>query len=562
MNEAIGASAEIVSWARKNLSLLTLIRASLACWPRVEGGGMQTYPSGELLIGGVERMGAGPMLRAFDPSAEAVLEPAFGGATLEDVAQACQCADAAFDLFRATAPAARAAFLEAIAANLEAEAEALVARAGAETGLAEARLRGELRRTTGQLRLFACVLRDGDHLDARIDHALPERMPPRADIRLMNHAIGPVVVFGASNFPLAFSVAGGDTASALAAGCPVIVKAHPAHPGTSELAGRAIQRAISACGLPAGVFALLFDAGTEIGAALVADPRIQAVGFTGSRHGGLALVALAQTRPRPIPVYAEMSSLNPVVLLPGALAERGEATGKAFAAALTLAAGQFCTNPGLVLALDEPNLESFIAGACGALTDAEPETMLSVGIHSAYRAGVEALANHPAVTQIFEGPRAKGLAGPSALFSVSAAAVLADARLTEEVFGASSMLVRCRDLDELLRLLRSLEGQLTVAVHAATSDLPQARELMPTLERLAGRVLFNGFGTGVEVCDAMVHGGPFPATSDGRSTSVGSLAIARFLRPVCYQDVPSALLPAMLREDYSPRIPRRIDGVR
>lgn len=517
---------------------------------------------GELLIGGGTRPGEGPALRAFDPVAQAPLEPAFGGATLEDVARACTLAAAAFDTYRLTPPSARGAFLEAIADNLEADADAIVTRSRAETGLTEARLRGELGRTAGQLRLFSRVVREGAYLDVRIDRALPERSPPRPDIRLVQQPLGPVAIFGASNFPLAFSVAGGDTASALAAGCPVVVKAHPAHPGASELAGRAIQRAAASCGLDEGVFSLLFDAGHEIGAALVADPRICAVGFTGSRRGGLALLAIAQARPRPIPVYAEMSSINPVLLLPGALAERGDTIGRAFAASLTLGAGQFCTNPGLVLAIDQSDVGAFEAGARAVLTETPPPTMLTPSIHSAYQSGVAALAANPRVERVTGGEQSQGLVCQPHLFTTTASDVFVDPRLTEEVFGAVSLLVRCRDTAELIRVLENLEGQLTVAVHAAESDLALARDLMPKLERLAGRVLFNGFGTGVEVCDAMVHGGPYPATSDGRSTSVGSLAITRFLRPVCYQDVPAALLPVALQDANPQDVPRRVDGLR
>lgn len=517
---------------------------------------------GEMLIGSEARAGAGPAFRAFDPAAGNEIDPPFAGATAADVDHACALAAEAFDAYARTTPTARAAFLEAIAANLEAEGDAIVPRAVAETGLPEARVRNELGRTTGQLRLFARVVREGAYLDARIDSALPQRTPPRPDIRLVHLPLGPVAVFGASNFPLAFSVAGGDTASALAAGCPVVVKAHRAHPGTSELAGRAIQKAVADFGLPEGVFSLLFDPGIEIGKALVADPRIQAVGFTGSRSGGLALMALAAARPQPIPVYAEMSSINPVILLPGALAERGEAIGRAFAAALTLGGGQFCTNPGLVLAIAGSAVESFVAGARGAIADIAPATMLTPAIHGAYRAGVDALAAHASVERVVEGSVATGFISQPNLFKTTAADLLADQRLTEEVFGASSVLALCKDADELHAVIDGLEGQLTASVHAAVADHETARALMPSLERKAGRVLFGGFGTGVEVCDAMVHGGPFPATSDGRSTSVGSLAIMRFLRPVCYQDVPAELLPPALRDDNPFDLPRRIDGVR
>jgi NADP-dependent aldehyde dehydrogenase len=518
--------------------------------------------TGELLIGGAGCRGAGEAFRGYDPASGVMLDPVYASATLADVSEACALAASAFPLYRECSPEARAAFLEAIATNLEVVGDALAARARAETGLPEARVRGELGRTCGQLRLFSRVVRDGAYLDVRIDHALPQRTPPRPDLRLLQRPLGPVAIFGASNFPLAFSVAGGDTASALAAGCPVVVKAHSAHPGTSEAAGRAIQKAVRDCDLPEGVFALLFDAGVEIGQALVADARIEAVGFTGSRRGGLALMALAQQRRRPIPVYAEMSSINPVVLLPGALRQRGDAIGKAFAGALTLGAGQFCTNPGLVFALDGPDLQSFLASAQATISEASPQTMLTASIHSAYQAGVAALSANPRVARIAQGEQGEALSCQANLFAATAGEFLDDPQLAEEVFGASSLLVRCKDWQELRRALEGLEGQLTVSVHAAEEDLTLARDLMPLLERVAGRVLFNGFGTGVEVCDAMVHGGPYPATSDGRSTSVGSLAIARFLRPVCYQDVPDALLPAAVQDANPYDVPRRIDGAR
>ena len=504
--------------------------------------------TGESLIDGHALRGTGAVFRAFDPTARALIEPSFASATPDDIEAACAAAESAFDAYRATSPAERSAFLEAIALNLEASGDEIVARAMAESGLPEARLRGELGRTTTQLRLFARVVSDGVYLDIRIDHAQPQRAPPRPDIRLTNLPVGPVVVFGASNFPLAFSVAGGDTASALAAGCPVVVKAHPAHPGTSELAGRAVAKAVADCGLPAGVFALLFDQGIEVGQALVADPRIRAVGFTGSRKAGTALMAIAQARPRPIPVYAEMSSINPVLLLPGALAERGEAIGAAFVGALNLGAGQFCTNPGLILAIGRSEAESFIKGVRKAVAEATPGVMLTAGIHAAYEAGVEVLASHPKVECLAQGRPVDGLQSRITLFTTTGAELRADPQLTHEVFGAAGLLVICDDEADLKAVLDSLEGQLTAAVHVAEADTQLARSLMPRLERKAGRVLFNGFGTGVEVCDAMVHGGPYPATSDGRSTSVGSLAIARFLRPVCYQDVPDALLPPELRD--------------
>ena len=516
--------------------------------------------AGELLIGGTSRAGRSGALRGFDPTAGAPLEPAFGGASAEDLDAACALAAAAFDVFRETTLAERARFLEAIAQNLLDDGEALAERAMAETGLPRARVEGERGRTVGQLRLFAEVLRDGGYLDVRIDRALPGRTPPRPDIRLRHVPLGPVAVFGASNFPLAFSVAGGDTASALAAGCPVIVKAHSAHPGTSEIAGRAIQKAGQTCGMPEGVFSLLFASGRSISQGLVADPRIKAVGLTGSRATGLAFMKIAQARAEPIPVYAEMSSINPVILLPQALAARGEAIGEAFVGSLTLGAGQFCTNPGLVLAVDGPGVEAFVRGASRALEGAAAATMLTPGIHKAYVEGVAALRANDLVAPVAEGQPGEGFRGQAAFFSTTAEKFLSDASLQDEVFGAASLLVLCPDIAALTKVIDSLEGQLTASVHAAEGDHGAAKTLLPHLEKKAGRILFNGFGTGVEVCHAMVHGGPFPATSDARMTSVGSLAIMRFLRPVSYQDVPADLLPAALRDDNPQNVPRRVNG--
>lgn len=517
--------------------------------------------TGDLLIGHQAVRGTSGTLHAIDAASGATLEPAFGGATPAQLDQACALAWQAFDAYRETAPGRRADFLEAIAANILALGDALIDRCTSESGLPRARIEGERGRTVGQLRLFAGMLRQGDFLELRVDPAQPERKPlPRPDLRLRHIPLGPVGVFGASNFPLAFSVAGGDTASALAAGCPVIVKAHPAHPGTSELVGRAVRKAVDDMDLPEGTFSLLFDAGLEVGQGLVADPRIKAVGFTGSRAGGMALMAIAAARSEPIPVYAEMSSVNPVLLFPHALANRAEAIGTAFADSLTLGAGQFCTNPGLVLAVAGDELDRFLQAASARLGTLPAATMLTPGIHRAYCAGVDSLASHSQVQTIARGQAGAAVQGQAALFVTDADAFLAHEALRHEVFGAASLVVRCRDLTEMRRIIDSLEGQLTAALHIDDADHDAARTFLPALERLAGRILVNGFGTGVEVGHAMVHGGPWPATSDGRSTSVGSLAIARFVRPVSYQDMPAGLLPAPLRPDSPQRHTWRIDG--
>ena len=516
--------------------------------------------TGQMIIAGSPVRGSGAEIRGFDPNTGSELEPAYRYGDASHVEAACTAAATAFAEYRGTSREQRASFLEAIADNIEAIRDELVARAAAESGLPEARLTGEVGRTTGQLRMFAAVVREGSWNEARIDPAQPDRTPlPRPDIRQRSIALGPVAVFGASNFPLAFSVAGGDTASALAAGCPVVVKAHDAHPGTSELVGRAVTDAVYAAGLPAGIFSLLYGYGPELGTALVTDPRIKAVGFTGSRSGGTALVAAAAARPEPIPVYAEMSSINPVFLLSGALANRAADIGRAFVGSLTLGSGQFCTNPGLVIAVDSPDLDNFIAAARDALAETTPTAMLTPHIADSYRHGVEALGNEADLI-------ARGVANDAptvcraALFSSDASTFLASDTLQAEVFGASSVLVRCTDTEELRKVAAQVEGQLTATVHADESDHEEALKLLPILELKAGRILFNGWPTGVEVGHAMVHGGPYPATSDSRTTSVGARAIERFLRPVCYQDVPKTLLPSPIADGNPERLWRRIDG--
>jgi alpha-ketoglutaric semialdehyde dehydrogenase len=517
---------------------------------------------GLALIHGEPVRGAGAAFQAFNPTTGESISPAFHAVDADQVSAACESAAAAFDHFRATGDHERADFLEQIGAQIMAIGDELIVRAMAETGLPRARLEGERGRTVNQLKLFAELLREGSWQDARIDSALPQRQPPRPDLRLRFVGVGPVAVFGASNFPLAFSVAGGDTAAALAAGCPVVVKAHSAHPGTSELVGRAVCAAVKKCGLPAGVFALLTGSGHGIGEALVRHPAIQAVGFTGSRSGGTSLMAVAAARPQPIPVYAEMSSINPVILLPGALGHRGAEIATGFAQSLTLGVGQFCTNPGLVLGLAGAELEAFAAAAVEALRPVPAGVMLTPGIASAYQRGESALAEQPEVEALLRG-HSSGCTGAPSLFKTTGSAFLANRSMAHEVFGPSSLIVACHDLDELHRVLEGLEGQLTATLQLQDddeNDLAAARRLLPVLERKVGRILANGFPTGVEVSTAMVHGGPFPATSDGRSSSVGTAAIQRFLRPVCYQNLPRALLPAVLREPNERGVWRRHDG--
>lgn len=519
---------------------------------------------GTLLIGQHVTTGSQADIYAINPATGEKFPPNYPGASRAEVEQACQLAASAFAQYRETSLEERALFLETIASEIEAIGETLIERGMAETGLPQVRLEGERGRTCGQLRLFASVVRAGEWLGLRHDPALPDRQPlPRADLRQRHIPLGPVAVFGASNFPLAFSVAGGDTASALAAGCPVVVKGHSAHPGTSELVGRAIQRAVATCGLPEGVFSLLFGSGKEIGQALVADPRIKAVGFTGSRGGGTALMATAQARPEPIPVYAEMSSINPVFLLPEALKARSQKLAEGFVASLNMGAGQFCTNPGLVIGLKGAELDAFVATAGEAVKVSRAQTMLTPGIHDAYQSGVTALAGNAKVKEIARGQTDDAPHRcQTGLFIASASDLLADDALHSEIFGATSLVIECRDSDEMLRVAEQMEGQLTATLQLDDGDLALAKQLLPVLEHRAGRILANGWPTGVEVCHAMVHGGPYPATSDSRTTSVGSAAIYRFLRPVCYQDLPADLLPYALQDNNPFNVPRLIDGKR
>jgi alpha-ketoglutaric semialdehyde dehydrogenase len=520
-----------------------------------------TAPNGGSILVGAEVRSSARRFQAINPGTGEALPDWHDEAGEADVADACALAAAAAASFAALTPDVRAGFLEAAAEAILAIGEPLIETAMAETGLPRARLEGERMRTVNQLRMFSDELRKGEWLDVTIDSALPERAPPRPDLRRVNVAVGPVAVFGASNFPLAFSVAGGDTASALAAGCPVVVKGHPAHPGTGLLVARAIAGAVRAAGLPGGVFSYLSGRDNAIGAALVADPHIKAVGFTGSRGGGLALSTIAAARPEPIPVFAEMSSINPVVLMPAALETNAEALGAAFVASLTMGAGQFCTNPGLVLAIESPALDRFVAAAAAALGASAPQVMLAPHIRLAFERGVAKIDSAENVRRVASGPapedhnRASG-----ALFETAAKAFLENRDLGEEVFGASSLVVRCCDRAELLQVIAGLEGQLTATLQLADADIADAGPVLAALSERVGRVLANGWPTGVEVCPAMVHGGPFPATSDARTTSVGTLAMIRFLRPVCYQAIPDALLPPALQEANPWRLPRRVDG--
>lgn len=517
--------------------------------------------TGQMLIGSRDVTGSQAAIHAINPATNEALDPPFPGGTQDDVATACRLAAQAFHVYRNTSLEERAGFLEKVAERIEALGDALIERAHSETGLPIARLQGERGRTCGQLRLFARELRRGAWIDARVDSAMPDRQPlPRSDLRLQYIPVGPVAVFGASNFPLAFSVAGGDTAAALAAGAPVIVKGHSAHPGTSELVGRAVREAVQECGLPEGVFSLLFGSGAEIGQSLAKHPVIKAVAFTGSRSAGVALMKTAAARPEPIPVFAEMSSINPVFLLPGVLSERAAQVASGFVASLTMGAGQFCTNPGLVIGLKSPELDTFLQAATEHVKSADSATMLTPGIYSAYEEGVTHLKGQANARLLAEGKLNESLSNQcqARLFATEAEAFIkAPHDLGREVFGSSSLLVVCDNEDQMVEVIDALEGQLTATLQMTDADAALAKRLIDHLELKVGRILVNGYPTGVEVCDAMVHGGPFPATSDSRTTSVGTAAIYRFLRPVCYQDVPDALLPPALQQSNPWGIPRR-----
>jgi len=503
-------------------------------------------------------------IRGVNPATGLLLEPAFPEATTPDVDRAVQAAEAAFAPYAALEPAQRAAFLRAIGDEIVALGKALLERAQSETGLPLPRLTGERGRTVNQLRLFADLLDEGFWVEARIDRALPDQKPaPRPDLRRMLVPLGPVAVFGASNFPLAFSVAGGDTASALAAGCPVVVKAHPAHPGTSDLVGRAIGTAVAKAGLPAGVFGMVQGASAAVGQALVTHPLIKAVGFTGSLRGGRALFDAAARRPEPIPVYAEMGSSNPLFVLPGALRERGEAIAKGLAGSVTMGAGQFCTNPGLTVLAPSESAEPFLRTTGDLLAASPAGTVVHAGIKTAYDAGLVARAGLSGVTlaarAAAHGPHASTEAQP-ALLVTDAATFAARAPLHGELYGPATVAVRCTTREQLLDLARGLEGHLTATVHGTEADLAEHAELLRILGRKVGRLVVNGFPTGVEVSHAMHHGGPYPATTDARATSVGTAAITRFARPLCFQDVPESALPPELQSANPRGIWRLVAG--
>lgn len=500
---------------------------------------MDFTPHGKHLIAGAWLEGSGHFTSV--PAHGQAHDFAIG--TVELVARACDAAEEAFWRYGYSKRSERGAFLRAIADEIEARAEAITMIGSQETGLPEARLQGERGRTVSQLRLFADHIEKGDYLDRRFDAALPDRKPaPRPEIRLVQRPVGPVAVFGASNFPLAFSTAGGDTAAALAAGCPVVVKGHSAHPGTGEIVAEAIDAAIRKTGMHPGVFSLIQGGNREVGHALVQHPLIKAVGFTGSLAGGRALFDLCAARPEPIPFFGELGSVNPMFMLAQAMEARADVLGQGWAGSLTMGAGQFCTNPGIAVVLDGANADRFVKTAVETLAGIAPQIMLSDGIAKAYRDGQQRFAARNAVTPLLVAEQSGRSAAPN-LFETTGDVFLADHALREEVFGPLGLVVRVGSLDEMDSIARSFQGQLTMTLHMDADDAAAARRLLPVLERKAGRVLVNGFPTGVEVVDSMVHGGPYPASTNFGATSVGTLSIRRFLRPVSYQNMPAGLLP-------------------
>ena len=521
-----------------------------------------TKISGRSLIGFGEGKGSDKPLYARNPTTGEQLEPGFIPATAEEVDRAVKLAVDAFKTYSRTTCRERAAFLRKIAEKIEAITGEIVERAAQETALPVARLQGETARTCHQLRLFAQVAEEGSWVNARVDHADPDRKPlPKADIRSLMRPLGPIVVFGASNFPLAFSVAGGDTASALAAGNTVVVKAHAAHPGTGELVGRAVQESVRECGLPEGVFSLLFGHGSEVGIALMKHPLVRAGGFTGSRTAGRVLMDVAAARPEPIPFYAEMSSTNPVFILPGALRERAEAIATGLHGSFTLGAGQFCTKPGMVFVEKSADADKLAGKLAELVTGSSHFHLLTSAIHSSYDAAIAKRKADSSVKLLAEKPPsgAAGFCADPMVFETDANSFIGS-DLDDEIFGPTTLLVRHSSREQVLAIARSLEGHLTATVHGTEQDLRDFADLIAILETKVGRLIFNGFPTGVEVTHAMVHGGPYPSTSDGRSTSVGTQAIFRFTRLVCYQGFPESALPEELKETNPLGIWRMIDG--
>ncbi len=494
---------------------------------------------------------------AFDPATGEAVGPDFHSASVAELERACELAGEARISYGRVSGAEKSAFLRRIADNIESLGDELIERASLETGLPNARFVGERGRTCFQLRMFADLVERGDWVDARLDTPDPDRKPlPKPDVRSMLRPLGSVAVFCAGNFPLAYSVAGGDTASALAAGCPVIVNAHFAHPGTAELVGTAISNAVRECGLPEGVFSLIFSKGYEIGQALVRNPDVKAVGFTGSRAGGRALMDIAAARSEPIPVYTEMSSVNPIFILPSAMRDRADSLASGLHVSVTTGAGQFCTKPGIVIIPEIAETIAFKAKFGELIQDTAPQPLLTAGILGNF----ERLSNERDLETTRGTHDLCGFGAEASVFETDAATFLARPKLADEIFGPTTLLVESSERDELLRIARSMEGQLTATIHGTPEDLADFADLIAILETKVGRLIFNGYPTGVEVGAAMVHGGPYPATSDSRTSAVGTRAIDRFCRYVCYQNFPEAALPDELKDANPLGIKRLVDG--
>ncbi|MEO6135062.1 MAG: aldehyde dehydrogenase (NADP(+)) [Ginsengibacter sp.] len=501
-------------------------------------------------------------LSAFSTVSQEDLPEKFTIATDEEVNEAIEKATVAFHIYKNKSGKERAAFLEAVGDEIMALGDDLIERAMLESGLPKPRLVGERGRTVGQLRLFAELLKEGSWVEAVIDPAMPDRMPmPRADIRKMLVPIGPVVVFGASNFPLAFSTAGGDTASAWAGGNPVILKAHQSHLGTNEMIGNAIAKAAEKSNMPDGVFSYLIGKGSDLGIKLVTHEGVKAVGFTGSQNAGMAIYkAAVNDRKEPIPVYAEMSSINPVLLLPGKM-KNSDSIIDQVAASVVLGCGQFCTNPGLLFIIDDENARKFIEKLTLKMSASPAATMLNPSISKSYYSGMASQKEQEGVKVLLDGvDHSKEYKASPFLSEVNCQDFVKNPNLQKEIFGPSTLVVVCRDHKELNKALNGLEGQLTGTVMGEHEEFETYKDSISVLESKVGRILFNGVPTGVEVGYAMVHGGPFPATTNANSTSVGTDAIKRFCRPLCFQDCPESLLPPALHDSNPLKIMRRVNG--
>lgn len=522
--------------------------------------------TGKQLIAGVWEKSDGISFKAVNPANSSALLPDYGEASNDQIDRALKAAENSFDELRNSSNELRAQFLDTMADEVLALGDVLLERAHEETDLPMPRLTMERGRAMNQCKMFANIIREGSWVDARIDLADPERQPvPKPDVRRMLRPIGPIVVFGASNFPLAISVFGSDTVSAFGSGCPVVVKAHPAHPGTCELLGEAIRRAAEKCNLPAGIFSLIQGKSNEVGSALVKHESTTAVAFTGSLRGGRALMDLAAARPNPIPVYAEMGSVNPVFILPGALQEKGEQIANGFVQSLTLGVGQFCTNPGVVLGINQESLDSFRENLTKLTQDSAPASMLHKGISEAFSNGLERLQNTAGVSLLAQSESSVDPEKTQAachIFEATIESYLKDASLAEENFGPSSLLLSGDNKENLEDFAEKLEGQLTATVHGTESDLQEYSKLLSILERKVGRVIINGYPTGLEVCAAMQHGGPYPAASHSYFTSVGTASIDRFVRPVSYQGYPDFALPDELKNGNPSGIWRTLDNVK